>query len=63
MLGYLGDVGGLNDMLCLIVSFILAPFKKFNSSSFILKFLFRYLPSAVHSKDPTTDKGDSKITR
>ena len=54
LLSWLGDVGGLTDAFLLICSFILAPFKKFNTSSFILQFLFRYLPSAVHSTDPSS---------
>ena len=59
MLSWLGDIGGLNDALLLIGSFILLPFRKFNSSMFLLKFLFRYLPSAVHPKDPEKDNGQS----
>lgn len=38
---WLGDIGGLNDALFIILEVMLLPFKKFAYSSFILTQLFR----------------------
>ena len=42
LLDWLGDIGGLNDALFIILEVALIPFKKFALGSFVLTRLFRY---------------------
>ena len=42
LLDWLGDIGGLNDALFIILEFTLIPFKKFTLGSFVLTRLFRF---------------------
>ena len=41
LLDWLGDIGGLNDALFIIIELSMIPFKRFTFGSFILTRLFR----------------------
>ena len=63
LLSWLGDIGGLTDALFLIGSFLLSPFKKFKSSSYLLQTLFRYQPSDNRPTVPVDDGGTDRLYR
>ena len=50
MLEWLGDVGGLFDMLKLIGSILVIPFAAFRLKSELLSKIFRYISSLAKSK-------------
>ena len=45
MLGWLGDIGGLIDAVCIILKIMLFPITTFNLKSFLLTIMFRLVPS------------------
>ena len=65
LLDWLGDIGGLNDALFIILEVALIPFKRFTLGSFVLTRLFRfkkdYMPKTrLFEKD--TELGSLKRT-
>lgn len=55
ILDWLGDVGGLNDALFIIVQIALTPFTKFYYASFIMRQIFRWKPAG-----PQLEKADKE---
>ena len=57
MLSYLGDVGGLTDMLFLIAQLIMKPFTGFTYSSTLLAMMFRLLPKDNQANSSSENQG------
>ena len=66
ILDWLGDIGGLNDALYIILELALTPFKQFALGSFVLTRLFRFKTDYKPTRGPfdkdTEELGSLKQT-